>query len=81
MNTHLDTRAFTLAGAGAGALIALVCFAIYAIVGQPDPWMPLFIGSGPTFGGWLIGNVESALVGALGCAVVSAIYNRAVRTT
>lgn len=81
MNMRLDTRALALAGAGAGALIAVACFAIYAVLGRPDPWMPLFIGSGPTLGGWLVGIVESALVGGFACAVLSGIYNRVARTT
>ena len=65
MNTQLNTRALALAGALAVAVLNVVCLAIYAVAGRPDPWMDLFIGSGPTVGGWLVFIVEGAAVGAL----------------
>lgn len=79
MNTHLNTGALAAAGAVASAMLTLVCFAIYAIAGRPDPWMALFIGSGPTIGGWLIGIIELALVGALIGGVVGMVYNRLLK--
>lgn len=79
MNAQLNTKALALAGAVASAVLTVLCFAIYAIVGRPDPWMTLFIGSGPTVGGWLIGIIELGLVGALIGAVVGITYNRLVR--
>lgn len=80
MNTQLNTKALALAGAVASAVLTLVCFTIYALAGRPDPWMALFIGSGPTFGGWVIGIVELGLVGALLGGVVGAVYNRISKT-
>lgn len=80
MNTQLDTRALGLAGAVAGAVINALCFAIYVVAGRPDPWMQLFLGSGPTVGGWLIGMAEGAAVFALGAVLIAFCYNRLVRT-
>ncbi|MGH7522622.1 MAG: hypothetical protein ACREMI_15210 [Gemmatimonadales bacterium] len=80
MNTQLNTKALALAGAVASAVLTVLCFAIYAIAGRPDPWMTLFLGSGPTVGGWLIGIVELGLVGALLGGVVGAVYNRVAKT-
>lgn len=62
MNTQLNTRALALAGALAVAVLNVVCLAIYAVAGRPDPWTDLFIGSGPTVGGWLVFIVEGAAV-------------------
>lgn len=76
MNTQLNTKALAVAGAVASAVLTALCFAIYAVAGRPDPWMALFIGSGPTALGWLIGIVELGLVGALLGGVVGAVYNR-----
>jgi len=81
MNTQLNTKALALAGAVSSAVLTVLCFAIYAIAGRPDPWMALFIGSGPSVGGWLIGIIELGLVGALLGGVVGAVYNRVVKTT
>lgn len=78
MNTLLNGRALALAGAAAGAVITALCFAIYAVLGRPDPWMDLFIGSGPTPGGWLVGIAETAVFGALTGWLVAAVYNRTV---
>lgn len=75
----LNTRALALSGAAAGAVLNLVCLSIYAIAGRPDPWMNLFIGSGPTFGGWVVFVAEGAGVGALLGWVVAAFYNRLAR--
>jgi len=80
MNTPLNTRALAFAGAIASAVLTALCFTIYAVAGRPDPWMALFIGSGPTVGGWVIGIVELGLVGALLGGVVGAVYNRFVKT-
>lgn len=80
MNTQLNTKALAFAGGMASAVLTLVCFAIYAIAGRPDPWMALFIGSGPTVGGWVIGVVELGLVGALLGSVVGTVYNRLLKT-
>ena len=76
MNTPLNTKALVVAGAIASAVLTVLCFTIYAVAGRPDPWMALFIGSGPTLGGWVIGIVELGLVGALLGVVVGAVYNR-----
>lgn len=80
MNTKLNTKALAFTGAIASAVLTLVCFTIYAVAARPDPWMTLFIGSGPTFGGWVIGIVELGLVGALVGGVVGAVYNRFSKT-
>jgi hypothetical protein len=79
MNTPLNTRALALAGAVTGGVIAALCFAIYAVLGWPDPWMDLFIGAGPSVAGWLIGIAESAAVVAFSGWLVAACYNRFVR--
>ena len=76
MITHLDTRALALAGAAVFALVNTLCFAIYAIAGRPDPWMELFLGSGPTVGGWLVGIAWGAVMGALIGGLVGVFYNR-----
>ena len=80
MNTQLNTKALTIAGAIASAVLTVLCFTIYAVAGRPDPSMALFIGSGPTVLGWLIGIVELGLVGALLGGVVGAVYNRFTTT-
>jgi hypothetical protein len=38
--------------------------------------MPLFVGSGPTVGGWLVGITEGAGVGGLLGWIVATFYNR-----
>lgn len=76
MNTLLNTRALALSGATAGAILVVLCFALYAVLALPDPWMPLFIGSGPTVVGWVIGIAEGAGVGALLGWLVAVFYNR-----
>lgn len=76
MDSLLNTRAFALAGAAAGAVITALCFSIFAVLGRPDPWMDLLIGSGPTLGGWLIGIAEIAAFSALTGWLVAALYNR-----
>jgi len=80
MNTQLNTRALAASGAIVGALINALCFAIYLVAGRPDPWMQLFIGSGPTVGGWLIGMAEGAAVFALAGALIGFFYNRLAKT-
>ncbi len=79
MITTLHTRAFALAGAIAGALLTALCFASYALLGRPDPWMDLLVGSGPSVGGWIVGIVEVAVFSGLTGAVVAAVYNRLAR--
>ncbi len=76
MNTQLNTKALTLSGAAAGAILNIVCWAIYVIAGRPDPWMDLFIGAGPTLTGWLVFVAEGAGVGALLGWLVAVCYNR-----
>ncbi len=76
MNTALSTRALALAGASTGALLILACFTLGTFLGRPDPWMALFVGSGPTVGGWLIGIAEGALAGLFEGALVGVFYNR-----
>lgn len=80
MNTQLNTRALAASGAITGAIINTICFTIYVIAGQPDPWMQLFIGSGPTVGGWIIGIAEGAAVFAVGAALIAFFYNRFAKT-
>lgn len=80
MNTQLNTKALAVAGAIASAVLTTLCFTVYAVAGRPDPWMALFIGSGPTALGWVIGIVELGLVGALLGGVVGAVYNRFAKT-
>ncbi len=76
MNAVLNTRALVLAGAITGAVVIAVCFGLYAVLGRPDPWMELFVGSGPSVGGWLVGMLEGALVGALEGILIGFFYNR-----
>jgi hypothetical protein len=81
MNPILNTRALALSGAAAGAVLNVVCLLIYAIAGRPDPWMELFIGSGPTPFGWLVFIGEGAGVGALLGWLVAFFYNRLSKPT
>jgi hypothetical protein len=76
MNGSLNARALALAGAAASAMLVLLCFALYAALGRPDPWRELFVGSAPTVMGWLIGIAEGALVGLFLGAAVGILYNR-----
>ena len=80
MNTKLDTGALAASGAIVGAVINALCFSIYLVAGRPDPWMQLFLGSGPTVGGWIIGMAEGAAVFALGGALIGFCYNRFAKT-
>lgn len=75
MNITLNTRALAFAGAATGALAILACFTLGTLLGRPDPWMTLFVGSGPTLGGWLIGIAEGAAVGLLEGTLVGVFYN------
>ncbi len=81
MNTQLDTRALAFAGAAVFALVNLLCFAIYASAGRPDLWMELFLGSGPTVSGWLVGIAWGAVMGALIGGLVAFFYNRWAKPT
>ena len=76
MNTQLNSRALAVSGAMAGAIIIALCFTIYLAAGQPDPWMLLLTGSGPTVGGWIAGIAEGAAVFALAGALIGFFYNR-----
>lgn len=80
MNTQLNTGVLAASGAIASAGLNALCFTIYLVAGRPDPWMELFIGSGPTVGGWIIGTAEGAAVFALAGALVGFFYNRFTRT-
>lgn len=79
MNTQLNPRALALAGAVVCAALAAICFAIYAVLGRPDPWNALFIGSGQTPVGFVVGVAESAAVGAFGGWLAAYVYNRVSR--
>jgi len=76
MNATLNTRALALSGAAAGAILNAVCWLIYVIAGRPDPWMNLFIGSGPTASGIVVFIAEGAGVGVLLGWLVAVFYNR-----
>ena len=75
MNTALNTRALAFAGAATGALAILACFTLGTMLRRPDPWMALFVGSGPTVGGWLLGIAEGALVGLFEGTLIGLFYN------
>ena len=79
MNMQLNARGLALAGGVVGAAVVALCFAIYAVLGKPDPWMDLFIGSGPSVAGWLIGILEGTAVGAFSGWLLAACYNRLAR--
>ena len=79
MNTQLNPRALALAGAAVCAALATICFAIYIILGRPDPWTALFIGSGQTPVGFVVGVAESAAAGAFAGWLAALTYNRAAR--
>ena len=76
MNSQLNTGALAASGAIAGGIINALCFSIYLLAGRPDPWMQLFLGSGPTVSGWVIGMAEGAAVFALGGGLIGFFYNR-----
>lgn len=80
MSTQLNPRALALAGAVVCAALATICFAIYVVLGRPDPWNALFIGSGQTPVGFLVGVAESAAAGALAGWLAALTYNRAARS-
>lgn len=80
MNTQLNTKALAFAGGATFAVLNVVCLTVYALAGQPDPWMTLFIGAGPTVGGWFIFVAEGAAIGALIGWLVAAFYNKLART-
>ncbi len=80
MNTQLNTRALAFAGSATFAVLNIVCLTIYALAARPDPWMTLFIGSGPSVGGWIVFIAEGAAIGALIGWLVAAFYNRLART-
>lgn len=76
MNTLLQPRPLTLAGAAAGGLLNVVCLLLHALSRRPNGWMTLFIGSGPTLWGWIVFVAEGAAVGAFIGWVVAVCYNR-----
>lgn len=80
MNTQLKTKALAFAGGATFAVFNVVCLTIYAVAGQPDPWMSLFIGSGPTVGGRIVFVAEGAAIGALIGWLVAVFYNKLAGT-
>lgn len=80
MNSELNTGALGVAGAVAGALLVATCFTLTAIVGGPDPWMPLLLGVSPSFVGGAVGVAEGGFAGGLVGVAVGLTYNRIVRT-
>lgn len=80
MNTQLNTRAFALAGGATFAVIQVLCLLVGALSGRPDAWLPLFLGAGPTVGGWIIFVVEGAVIGLLIGWLVALFYNKLART-
>ena len=79
MNTHLNTKALAFAGSATFAVLNIVCLTIYLVAGLPDPWMTLFVGSGPTVGGWIVFVAEGAAIGALIGWLVAVFYNKRAR--
>lgn len=79
MNTQLNPRALALAGAVVCAALATICFAIYVILGRPDPWNELFLGSGQSLGGLVVGVAESAAAGGFAGWLAALTYNRVAR--
>lgn len=80
MNAQLNTKAFALAGGATFAVIQVLCLLVGAISGRPDAWLPLFLGAGPTVGGWIIFVVEGALIGVLIGWLLALFYNKLNRT-
>ena len=80
MNALLNTKAFALAGGATFAVIQVLCLVVGAISGRPDAWLPLFLGAGPTVGGWIIFVVEGAVIGMLIGWLVAFFYNKLART-
>ena len=76
MNTHLNTKALAFAGGATFAVLNIVCLTVYVLAGQLDPWMALFIGTGPTVGGWVVFVFEGAVIGALIGWLVAVFYNK-----
>jgi hypothetical protein len=79
MNSQLNPRALALAGGVVCAALAAICFAIYVVLGRPDPWNALFIGSGQSPIGFAVGVAESAAAGAFGGWLAAVTYNRVTR--
>jgi len=79
MNTQLNTKAFAFAGGATFAVIQVLCLLIGLIAGS-DPWLPLFIGAGPTIGGGIVFVAEGAAIGLLIGWLLAAVYNRLART-
>ncbi len=79
MNTELNTKALAFAGAATFGVIQVLCLLVGFIAGN-DPWLPLFIGAGPTIGGSIVFVAEGAAIGLLIGWVVAVVYNRLART-
>jgi len=79
MNTHLNTKALAFAGGATFAVLNIVCLTVYVLAGQPDPWMTLFIGAGPTVGGWAVFVAEGGAIGVLIGWLVATLYNKIAR--
>jgi hypothetical protein len=79
MNSQLNARALALAGGVVCAALAAICFAMYVVLGRPDPWSALFLGSGQTPVGFVVGVAESAAVGGFAGWLTAVTYNRVTR--
>ena len=79
MNTKLNTKALAFAGGATFAVVQILCLLVGAIAGR-DPWLPLFLGAGPTVGGWIIFVAEGAAIGVIIGWVLAVFYNRLART-
>ena len=80
MNAQINTKALAFAGGATFAVVQVLCLLVGAISGRPDAWLPLFLGAGPTVGGWIIFVVEGAVIGMLIGWLVALFYNKLART-
>ena len=80
MNAQLNTKALAVAGGATFAVVQILCLLVGALSSKPDPWLPLFLGAGPTVGGWIIFVVEGAVIGVLIGWLVALFYNKLART-
>lgn len=80
MDTQLNTKALALAGGATFAVVQVLCLLAGALSGRPDRWLPLFLGAGPTVGGWIIFVAEGAVIGVLIGWLLALFYNKLART-
>ena len=80
MNAQLNTKALAVAGGATFAVVQILCLLVGALSGKPDLWLSLFLGAGPTVGGWIIFVVEGAVIGVLIGWLVALFYNKLART-